>query len=81
MCGLNASIDGPDAGEVVVDAEHAATSWPRLPQRLDDVVLHLPLGLEDVDAGGVLRRHEMVVHERETRSLLHKEQAVPPLCR
>ena len=52
-----------------------------LAQRLDDVVLHLPLGLEDVDAGRVLGRDEMVVDEREDAQLLHRNSRCPPLCR
>jgi hypothetical protein len=50
-------------------------------QRLDDVVLHLPLGLPHVDAGGVLGRHEVVVHEREDARFLHRKTRCPPLCR
>ncbi len=75
----------PDAAEVVVDAEHAHLVAD-LAQRLDDVVLHLPLGLEDVDAGRVLGWDEVVVHEREDAELLHSiitatGTAMPPLCR
>ena len=60
----------PDAAEVVIDAEHANVVAD-LAQRLDDVVLHLPLGLEDVDTGRVLGGNEVVVHEREDAQLLH----------
>ena len=57
-----------DAGEIVVHAEHAHLV-PLLAQRLDDVVLHLPLRLEDVDARRVLGWDEMFVHERKDASL------------
>ena len=80
MCGLKSSAGGADAGQVVVDAEHAHVVTD-LAQRLDDVVLHLPLGFEDVDAGGVLGRHQMVVHEREDADLPHRNSRCPPLCR
>ena len=80
MCGLNDADRRPDAAEVVVDAEHAHLV-AHLAQRLDDVVLHLPLGLEDVDAGRVLGRHEVVVDEREDAELLHRNRRCPPLCR
>ena len=80
MCGLNAWALWPDAAEIVVDAEHAHVV-AHLAQRLDDVVLHLPLGLADVDAGRVLRRDEMVVHEREDADLLHRNSRCPPLWR
>ena len=69
-----------DSGQVVVDAEHVDLVRT-FPQRFDDVVLHLPLGLEDVDAGGVVRRDEVVVHEGEDASLLHRTMRCPPLCR
>ena len=69
-----------DARQVVVDAEHFDVV-PALPQRLDDVVLHLPLGLEHVDAGGVLRWHEVLVDERENTNLPHSINRWPPLCR
>ena len=77
-----------DAAEVVVDAEHAHLVTD-LAKRLDDVVLHLPLGLEDVDAGRVLGWDEMVVDEREDAELLHgsisdsihRNSRCPPLCR
>ena len=63
-----------------MDAEHFDVV-PALPQRLDDVVLHLPLGLEHVDAGGVLRRNEVLVDERENTDLLHSINRWPPLWR
>ena len=66
---LEVSRRRSDATEVVVDAEHAHFV-PHLSQCLDDVVFHLPLGFEDVDAGGVFRWHQMVVHEREDAQLL-----------
>ena len=52
-----------------------------LAKRFDDVVLHLPLGLEDVDAGGVLWWDQMVVNEREDAELLHRNSRCPPLCK
>ena len=69
----------PDAGEVVVHAEHPHLV-SLLAQRLDDVVLHLPLGFEDVDAGRVLGRDEMLVDEGEDPPL-HRNNRCPPLCR
>ena len=70
-----------DAAELVVESEHP-DAVAHFPQRLDDVVLHLPFGLEDVDAGRVLGRHEVIVHERENPKLLHQRNTRwPPLCR
>ena len=57
---------GADAAQVVVHAAHAHLV-PDLAQRLDDVELHLPLGLAHVDSLGVAGRHEVVVHERQQR--------------
>ncbi|MNC88694.1 hypothetical protein D3C83_45370 [compost metagenome] len=65
-----------DAHQVVVHAEHAHR-LARLAQRLDDVVLHLPFRLEDVDTCRVLGGHEMVVDEREYPDLLHRPIAGP----
>ena len=61
----------PDPEQVVVNAEDADVVSDLL-QRLDDVVLHLPFGLEDVDAGRVLRRNQMVVDEREHAESFHR---------
>jgi hypothetical protein len=47
-------------------------------QRLDHVVLHLPLRLENVDAGRVLRRDEMLVNESEDAPF-HRNRRCPPL--
>jgi hypothetical protein len=57
------------------DAEHAHLVT-HLAQRLDDVVLHLPLGLEDVDAGGVLGRDEVSWTSARMRAS-SQEQPVP----
>ena len=76
MCGLNVLAVGRMPLEVVVDAEHAHLV-AHLAQRLDDVVLHLPLGLEDVDAGRVVGRHQVVVDEGEDADLLHRNRPVP----
>ena len=76
MCGLKSRPSARMPREVVVDAEHAHLV-SHLAQRLDDVVLHLPLGFEDVDAGRVLGRDEMVVDERQDRGRFSQEQPVP----
>jgi hypothetical protein len=68
----------PDAAKVVVDAEDTDLVTD-LAQRLDHVVLHLPLGFEDVDARGVLWRDEMIVDEREDAEFLHRNSRCPPL--
>ena len=68
-----------DPGEIVVDTEHAHF-MVLLAQRLDDVVLHLPFRLEDVDPRRILRRNEMLVDEREDAAL-HRSRRCPPLWR
>jgi hypothetical protein len=69
--GLEESGDRSNAPRVVTDPQHPHF-MTHLAQRLDDVVLHLPLGLENVDAGGVLGWHEVVVNEGEHAQLLHR---------
>jgi hypothetical protein len=70
----------PDPEQVIVDAQDLHVV-PNLLQCLDDVVLHLPIGLEDVDACRVLGRNEMVVDEREHSESFHRNNRWPPLWR
>ncbi len=71
MWGVKEATIGRMARSSSVQAEHAHVV-PHLLQRFCDVVLHLPLGLAHVDAGGVLGRHQVVVHEREDAEFLQQ---------
>ncbi len=75
---LEGADNRPDGAQPVMEAEHAHVV-PHLLQRFRDVVLHLPLGLAHVDAGGVRGRDQVIVHERQKAELLHRNTRWPPL--
>ena len=80
MCGSKNPAGRADPGEIVVDADHLHLVTA-LAKRLDHVVLHLPLGFEDVDPGRVLRRNEMLVDERKDHVSSQEQPGCPPLWR
>ena len=80
MCGCHSSIDLADHAEVAPDPERAHLV-PHLPQRADHVELRLPGHREHVGVARVVRRHEVLVHQREHAKRLHRTMRWRPLWR
>ena len=57
------------AAEVVLDAEHVDVVLELVAQRREDVVLGPPRRRLRVDAGDVVGRHQVVVHQHEHAKL------------
>ena len=80
MCGWNSSIACADHSEVAPDAERPHLV-PDLPERADDVELGLPGHRQHVGVARGVRRHQILVHEREDAQRLHRTMRWRPLWR